>query len=662
MTVDRSVLPATFGPWFSRFPGLTEVQRRAIPPIASGRDVLICSATSSGKTEAYAAPAAELARRCGRASAAVLIVCPTRALANDLKRRLEGPMGLVDVPLGRYTGEHKELVGGGLPAVVITTPESLDSMLARRPDALRQARMVIVDEVHVLDGTPRGDQLRILLHRLGLVTGTCPQRIAASATVDRPGELAGRYLDDAELVVVPGLRNILGRAFEGNSAPRMAQHLDDLAGHGFKKILVFCRSRNLVETLSAKLLNRTRFGAEIFAHHGSLAKNVRERNERLFHQASAGVCFATLTLELGIDIGTVDYVLLASVPADVCSLLQRVGRGGRRGDTTRCGYVVESAAEAHLFRTMFRLGKEGRLCGAPYGFRPSVLVQQALVLACSGAYLVRADLERLVPASILSELGSDACGALLEGMVEAGLLERSGADRFVPSEAIEERYRYGSLHSNIDDQPDVAVIDRLTGDTVGSVLGVDTRRIELGGRERDIVRSVEGRLLTDAGRGARPARFRPSASPSVSLALGRAVVEALGVKDGHLGVVAADGRTVLLHGLGTVGALFLVEVLRRAKLGEPADPGPYTVALPRPPSEVPGPHADAVTPFLEDRLAALSKLVSAGPWEHGVPDTLRASSVRRMTGLDEIAAFLATARLQPIEEPGEGLLAVLGDL
>ena len=668
MSVDRSLLPLTFGPWFGRFQALTEVQQQAIPPILAGVDVLISSATASGKTEAYAAPAAELVRREGGPSAAVLVVAPTRALTNDLLRRLEGPMGLVDVSLGRFTGEHKELVDGKLASVVIATPEALDSLLARRPAALAETRLVVLDEIHVLDGTPRGDQLRVLLHRLEHVARVRPQRVAASATLDRPEELAARYLAGATLVLVPGIRRIHGRPFAGREPSRMAAHLDDLAGHGFKKLLVFCRSRNQVETLAAKLRGRTRYGEAVFAHHGSLARSHRERTERLFHLSPAAVCFATLTLELGIDIGTVDYVLLASLPADVPSLLQRIGRGGRRGDTTRCGYVCEGPAEQHLFQTMFRLGMEGRLCAPPYAFRPSVLVQQALVLACAHTYVECTELERAVPPAVRAELGEGACRALLGRMVEAELLERSGTERWVPTEAVEERWRRGSLHANIDDAPSVHVVDRITGDVVGSISTADTRRIELGGRDRDIVKQDGNRLLTDATGGARPARFRPAGSPSVSFALGRAVVESLGLGSWELGLLA-DGRggTIVLHGLGTIGALFLLHLWRgRPEVGTIEGSGAYRVELrgaALEPGPIPAPpEGSDVERFARDRLAELTRLQGAGPLKRAVPEELLLSSVRRSSGLDEVAAFLAGARLWALEGLDEPQLALIRDL
>ena len=663
MTVDRRSLPFTFGPWFSRFSRLTEVQQRAIPAILEGRDVLMCSATASGKTEAYAAPAVEMVRRFGAASARVLVIAPTRALVNDLRRRLDGPMGLVDVSFGRYTGEHKEWVGGKLPSVVIATPEAVDSLLARRPAALRGVRVVVLDEIHVLDDTPRGDQLRVLLHRLEAGADSRPQRVAASATVDRPEELGRRYLANAELIVVPGIRKIFGKVFEGRSPSHVAVHLNELARHGIKKMLVFCRSRNQVEIFSAKLRNRTRFGEEIFAHHGSLAKATRERTERLFHQAPAAVCFATLTMELGIDIGTVDYVLLTDPPADVSSLMQRLGRGGRRGDTTRCGYVVETEAERHLFQTMFRLGKKGRLCASPYGFRPSIVVQQALVLACEGSYVRLEDLKRVLPPEILDELGEGACEALLERMVDKELLESAGSDRYVASEAIEQRYGRGSLHSNIDDPATVDVVDRITGEIVGTIAAADSRKIAVGGRDRRIVKTTDDRILTDAAEGANPARFRPSGSPSVSFELGRAVVESLGVATGSVGQVSIAGATVLLHGLGTVGSLFFLD--RLAKMmgaGAVIDSSPYAVSLAGGSPRLPVVTEAAVEPFIKDKLGRLAKLTQAGPWRRGVPEDLLLASVRRGCGLDEVVGFLGGARIQLGGDLDEGVVAGILDL
>lgn len=663
MAVDRGLLPYTFGAWFQRFSSLTEVQELGIPPIVAGRDVLICSPTASGKTEAYAAPAAELVRRQGGPSACAMFVTPTRALANDLKRRLEGPMALVDVSLGRYTGEHKERVGGELPSVVIVTPEGLDSMIARHPARLRELRFVVLDEIHVLDGTPRGDQVRVLLHRLEAVALHRPQRIAASATVDRPNEMGARYLEDPAIIVVGGSRRILGRAFEGREPGDFVQHLDFIGSHGYRKVLVFCRSRNQVENLAAKTRGRTRFGDAVHAHHGSLGKRQRERTERLFLQEQAAVCFATLTLEMGIDIGTVDYVLLASLPADVPSLLQRIGRGGRRGETTRCGYVYEDVAQRFIYEAMFRLGKSGRLCAPPYGFRPSVLVQQALVLASAGAYMRVQDLEEALPPSVRAELGAGAAQEIVDCMVEEGLLERSGADRYVPSERVEERFQKGTLHSNFSDPARAQVVDRLTGDIVGFVYSAGSKKIELGGRSRKIVKSDGVRILTDASGGAEPAVFRTDHSPSVSYAFGRAVVEELGVASGSIGWMEQGGAAVVLHGFGTFGALFLADVWK-AELGSGSVDkcGPYTLRLSCPPEELPCPDDECVEAFLDGAFESLKDLIGAGLYAGNVPAGLMQDSIRSITGLEAVAAELRGMSLQPLEGLSLRAKAVLREL
>lgn len=663
MTFDRKLLPATFGPWFSRFDAPTEVQRRGIPPIRAGKDVLLCSATASGKTEAFAAPAAELVRETGGASATALFVAPTRALCNDLKRRLEGPMERVDVSFGRYTGEHKERAGGQLPSVAVVTPEALDSLITRRPQVLAACRFVVLDEVHVLDGTPRGDQVRILLQRLENATDARPQRIAASATVDRPDELAARYLADPEVIVVQGVRRLLARPFQGTSPEALGAHLNELAGHGFRKLLVFTKSRNDVESYAAKLAGRTKFGAAAFGHHGSLAQRQRERTERLFHDAPAAVCFATLTLEMGIDIGTVDYVVLAGLPSDVASLLQRIGRGGRRGDTTRCGYAYDVPAEKFLFETFFKAGLAGELCAPPYAFRPSVLVQQALGMACAGGFLEPEDLRRAVPPEVENELGSRAADELLAELALRGDLERSGAKRLVPSESVEKRWSRGLLHANLAEEPGLDVVDRLTGDVVGRVQRLSGDELELGGRGRKAVHASDGRVLTDAAGAEGPARFRPTGSPSVSMALARRVVEELGVEPGRIGLIDLVDRYVLLHGLGTVGSAWLAFLFEASgKHPGLSRVSPYAATLPRPISELPVATPAKAAGFVRKKASALAKLARAGPFHAHLPEALRDASARRACGLDEVLETYEAARLVILPEPSPDTKEVLRDL
>ena len=659
--VDRRLLPHTFGPWFGRFETLREVQRRGIPPILAGRDTLLASATASGKTEAYAAPGAEIAIAAGRPPAALVIVSPTRALANDLKRRLEGPMERIELSFGRYTGEHKERVDGGLPSALVTTPEGLDSLLARRPAALRGIRMLVLDEIHVLDGTARGDQLRLLLYRLDRAADSAPQRILASATIDRPAELAARYLRDAELVIVPGARRILGKRFDGAGLQEMAAHLDALAEAGLRKLLVFCRSRNGVELYAHKLRGVTRFGEAIFAHHGSMAKQARERTEQHFQRAGAAACFATLTLEMGIDIGSVDYVLLANLPSSVDSLLQRIGRGGRRGDANRAGYVVENEAEAHRFSVLFRLAKEGRLCGEPYAFRPAALAQQVEVLACARGSLTAAELSAELDPAVLGPYGPQAAAELLTAARLAGALEKSPGPALVPSEALLARHDRGLTHSCLEDEPGQEVIDRLTGDVLGRIeFGLDNH-VGIAGAARHIVHGQGGRLLSDASPGAEPARFQSRGAPRIGLALARATVEALGVPPDAIGSVPGVGRWHLLHGLGSVGVPFLIDQLRGLPgYREPLGMSAFTLTLPGPP---PSPWRFSPlrwSPALADQAERLLELFGHNPRSERVPRDWLESTAHQGLGLDRLRAFLETCRLVSISPaPAREILADL---
>jgi ATP-dependent Lhr-like helicase len=179
MSTDREMigrLRSAGRAFFGRFDSLREVQRQTIGPVYLGESVLVSSATASGKTEAVFAPL--IARICARLPSVgedvlVLAVAPTRALVNDLHARLNGPLMEIGWTCGRQTSDHQDKARR--PHVLITTPESFDSMLVR--DArwehgnlaghlLSKIEAVFIDEAHLFESSPRGDQLVWLLGRL----------------------------------------------------------------------------------------------------------------------------------------------------------------------------------------------------------------------------------------------------------------------------------------------------------------------------------------------------------------------------------------------------------------------------------------------------------------------------------------------------------------
>ncbi len=655
----RKLLPRTFTAFFHRFPRAREVQLRGVPPILEGRNVLLCAPTASGKTEAYAAPLAERLLAGKREPLGLLVVSPTRALANDLKRRLEAPMHNAGVSLGRYTGEHKERRSGAFPEAVLTTPEGLDSLLDRRPEALKGVKALVLDEIHVLDGTPRGDQLRILACRLDSLAGGGIQKVAASATVHDPRGMGARYGAGDVIVSVGGSGPIRARLFRGKGPGDVADHLDVLARAGFRKVLVFCNARNTVEFFSSRLKGRTLFKERIFSHHGSMAKGERERTEKFFLHAPAAVCLATMTLELGIDIGSVDYVLLLDVPPDVPSLLQRIGRGSRRAKASRVGYVCGDPGEAVLFRTLLERGAAGDLCRDPYAFRPSVLVQQALTAAGREGHVTADMLREILPRDLSDLFPGGVLERILEGAEEGGLLERAGGGRFVLSEKMDDLYVKGKLHSNISSGGTLTVVDRVTGDEVGEIgpwEGMDAGDFHLAGKERRPVRVEDDRVLTDKGETGDPARFKSRPKPFVSFRQGRAVAETLGIGGNRVEQRRMGAAWILFHGLGSAGGKFLASLVAKVHgKGTVLRDTAYTLRLRRPLEELPSFSPEDAGLFLAGREAWLTCHLGMGPYQKYLPQDLRLESLRGVSFLEGPLGFLAGAdlRISPKEAPRE---------
>lgn len=658
MTHLKDLLPRSYAVFLGRFGRPTAIQERAVPAIRTGGDVLMTAPTAAGKTEAFAAPAAELVYGSERGRLTVLITSPTRALANDLFRRLEVRFEDANVAFGRYTGEHKDLAAGGkLPEVAIATPEALDSLLARRPRALGGVRLVVMDEIHILDNTVRGDHLRVLLHRLDLAAGRPVQRVAASATVDDPQGLARRYLRDATIVQVAGQRSILVRPFHGGSDVAICQHVDELAANGLRKILVFCNSRAAVERLTVALRARSRFRDAVFPHHGSLSQSVRERTEEHFLSAPAAVAVATMTLEIGIDIGSVDYVLLAGIPGSVSSLLQRIGRGNRRSGATRAGYVVGSDKDRLLAEAMFPAAKEGRLLGSPYGLRPSVFIQQTLAIAASHGWVDARRLGAAIPAALWGEAGADPA-ELIDRLIETGRLEASGGGRATASEKTEALYERGTLHSNLDNEPAVSVIDRISGDILGTVAPADSRRLQLAGRDRRIVKADGREILTDAAPGESPVVFSPRGRPLTSFALARDVVlravHELGdsADSGDIPWFVVGNDRIVLHGLGTLGSLvfasFLKNAIGRERL---VDSSPFGVAVAGSGIALPSIPMEAIERFVSRNERKLEKLCAPGPWHGTLPKSVRVAALMRILDGEGLCRFLSAARLRFLDLP-----------
>ena len=473
--IGRDLLPRTFGPFLGRFGRLNEVQEASVGPILAGQSVVIAAPTASGKTEAALAPLVE--RHCppGVDGLRIVYVVPTRALVNDLVRRIEGPLQTLRVSFAAKTGDIPAFKITERPAVLLTTPESLDSLLCRRPALFTTVTAVVLDEVHLVDGTYRGDQLQVLLRRL-----PAAQHVVLSATIGAPEALAQRYAGPEAVVIRVGE----SRPIELEIHERLEDVVAALRKSGRIKVLWFCNKRADVETVSQEL--RAFWPKDrIVTHHGSLARKDRTDTEAALRDWTWGICVATMTLEVGIDVGDVDAVVLQGPPNTVSAFLQRIGRGGRREASIAAFGLCLEEGDAASFEFLAEAATEGRIEVTEAEPDPSVAVQQILSLLYGSPRGL--DRERL--ASLLAPLVGQATLALILDHLatqEYVVLARTRVQAGTKTMDMGEK---GRLHSNIPSQKETVLRDARTGKAIGAAfLGAsigDT--VIVGGKTRRVV-------------------------------------------------------------------------------------------------------------------------------------------------------------------------------
>ncbi len=439
----KARLPQTWSVFFARYGTFTEVQRQAIPPLLAGESALVMAATASGKTEAVLAPLLErhALEEKETAELRLLYLCPTRALVRDLYERLAPACQRLRVRLVMKTGDTGPVSARTPPVLLLTTPESTDSLLTRAPRLFATLRAVVLDEIHLFDDSVRGDQLRCLLRRIERIrayhqqqTSSLPaiplQRVALSATVPDPGGIAARYLvgplpgAPPVIVAVPGSRTIRADIVPLRDLAGLAHALEARAAH---KTLLFCNTRHEVEQVASYLRTHLGYEARLFVHYSNLTARERHQTESDFAAASVAICVSSSTLELGIDIGDIDEVVLLGPPPDAISFLQRIGRGARRRDTTPVLCLARTAQEELRFRALIGLGGALDRVPAPVGytFRLSTLVQQtfSLLKQSPTGGLRLADLRATAP----DEVAGETLHALLAHLCLTGYLKSGRA-------------------------------------------------------------------------------------------------------------------------------------------------------------------------------------------------------------------------------------------
>lgn len=334
------------------FPSLTAIQRKAFPVISRKINCLLVAPTGSGKTEAAVLPVFTMLANQKSAGKMIraMYITPLRALNNDVLRRVVGyaqSEGLrVEIRHGDTTVLARKKIVEDPPDVLITTPESLAVVLTSEKmlAALKNLQWVIVDEVHELVANERGAHLSLSIERLQAASSQKITRIGLSATVGNLREAAqfvsGAATRNAVLVDSASRGYDIDVRFVKGSLNNVAHFIieyikiNKIEG----SILLFTNTRDEAEYLGTILKNQNEIKVDV--HHGSLSKEMREETEHTLRSGEAGIVVCTSSLELGLDIGSVDLVIHYGSPRQVSKLMQRIGRSRHNKKSFAKGLVV----------------------------------------------------------------------------------------------------------------------------------------------------------------------------------------------------------------------------------------------------------------------------------------------------------------------------------
>ncbi|MBQ6813029.1 MAG: ATP-dependent helicase [Methanobrevibacter sp.] len=386
--------------WFdNKFEDFTPAQKQSIPEIQKGNNILVSSPTGSGKTlTAFLSIINELTVLADKGELEDKVYCiyisPLKALDNDIERNLEEPLREIEKIAGKPLNIRKAVRTGDTsqyqrskmlkypPHILITTPETLSILLVapKFREKLSHVKYVIVDEIHSLAENKRGVHLSLSLERLQHLIGGYT-RIGLSATVSPLEEVARflvgyeysverdctlvdiNYLKELDIEVISPVDDIVIADTEDTRLATYAL-LDDLIME-HKTSLIFTNTRSATEryVYNLKKLYGEHFNSNnIMAHHSSLSKELRLKTEEKLKKGELKAVVSSTSLELGIDIGYVDLVILINSPKSVSRALQRIGRSGHRlHEKSKGRIIVTDRDELVECSVLLKNAKEGKI-------------------------------------------------------------------------------------------------------------------------------------------------------------------------------------------------------------------------------------------------------------------------------------------------------------
>ncbi|MBI5332272.1 MAG: DEAD/DEAH box helicase [Candidatus Aenigmarchaeota archaeon] len=347
-------------------------QKLAIEPIIKERNILLISSTGLGKTEACLLPLFHKLLNEKNSPISVLYITPLKSLNRDLEERMMWWCKKIGLTISVRHGDtsriervaQKEMP----PNILVTTPESLGALLVGKKmrEHLKNVKCVVIDEIHEIVGSKRGIQLSLLLERLAMITENKFQRIGLSATVGSP-ELVANFLQGSGEKVnviraegdkkysikvenpIPTAKDMINadQLFIGTRTYARLKRIEEIM-KSQKSVLVFTNTRETAEVISSRLHTIDK-ELKQSVHHGSLSKEKRISSEKGFKKEELKALVATSSLELGIDIGSIDMVVQYLSSRQVTRLIQRIGRAGHKLGETSNGILL--SGEEDLFES-----------------------------------------------------------------------------------------------------------------------------------------------------------------------------------------------------------------------------------------------------------------------------------------------------------------------
>jgi len=355
---SHPLLPLDLENKFSKlgFEHLTEIQKKAVPVIYQKIDSLVIAPTGSGKTETAVIPIFDrISRSKKQGKIKALYITPLRALNRDVFRRIikyaENDGLSIQIRHGDTSQSIRKKIAAEPPDILITTPETLIILLTQPAmlSALDELEWIVIDEVHELLGNERGAQLSLSLERLQANTKFSVTRVGLSATVGNTAEAAKfvvgtrrkcRIIEDHSIRKY----DVEVKYIDGTITD-IVDHVSDYVSknHPDSPVLLFTNTRGESEYLASLLKERS--GIPIEMHHGSLSQQVREETEETLRAGRPGIVVCTSSLELGLDIGSVELVIHYGSPRQVSKLVQRIGRSKHSRGSSAKGLIVTNNAD-----------------------------------------------------------------------------------------------------------------------------------------------------------------------------------------------------------------------------------------------------------------------------------------------------------------------------